>query len=79
LPGKSILIVDDNPASRVFLANHLRGKQFQVSEAPTGKDGLIVAWRDQPDLVLFDPILRDVTDQEFIQKLRHDPRTAGLP
>ena len=77
--GKCILVVDDNPASRVFLVNHLRGKQFTVSEAPTGKEGLIIAWRDKPDLVLFDPTLRDIPDQEFISKLRNDPRTSGTP
>ncbi|HUE99095.1 MAG TPA: response regulator [Anaerolineales bacterium] len=74
--GKSILIVDDNPASRVFLANHLRAKQFKILEAPTGKDGLIVAWRHEPDLVLFDPILADIPDKKFIQKLRNDSRTS---
>jgi pilus assembly protein CpaE len=48
-------------------------------EAPTGKDGLIIAWRDQPDLILFDPVMRDITDQEFIHKLRNDARTANIP
>lgn len=76
MAGKSVLIVDDNAASRVFLANYLRGKQCSVLEAPTGKEGLIVAWRDQPTLILFDPILHDVTEQEFILKLRSDPRTS---
>ena len=75
--GKSILIVDDHPASRVFLANHLQAKQFKILEAPTGKEGLIVAWRDEPDLVLFDPVLGDLPDKDFIQKLRKDPRTSG--
>jgi Flp pilus assembly CpaE family ATPase len=77
LVGKSILIVDDHPASRVFLANHLQAKQFKILEAPTGKEGLIVAWRDEPDLVLFDPVLGDLPDKDFIQKLRKDPRTSG--
>ncbi|HLO15942.1 MAG TPA: response regulator, partial [Anaerolineales bacterium] len=76
---KSILIVDDNPASRNFLANYLRGKQFKALEASTGKEGLIVAWRDQPDLILFDPTLGDIVDQEFIQRLRSDPRTSKTP
>ena len=72
---KTILIVDENLASRVFLANHLRAKQFNILEAPTGKEGLIMAWRKEPDLVLFDPTLADIPDKEFIQKLRHDSRT----
>lgn len=73
--GKTILIVDNNPASRIFLANHLRAKQFNILEAPAGKEGLILAWRDKPDLILFDPTLADIPDKEFIQKLRQDPRT----
>jgi pilus assembly protein CpaE len=76
LVGKTILVVDDNPASRVFLANHLRAKQFKILEAPTGKEGLIMAWRHEPDLVLFDPTLADIPDKEFIQKLRNDSRTS---
>lgn len=77
--GKSILIVDDNPASRNFLVKYLRGKEFHILEAPTGKEGLIVAWRDQPDLILFDPTLHDLSDQEFIHKLRNDSRSAKTP
>jgi len=77
--GKSILIVDGNVASRNFLAGTLRGKQFNILEAVSGREALIVAWRDQPDLVLFDPVLPDVTDQEFIQKLRNDHRTGVIP
>ena len=77
--GKRVLVVDENPASRVFLANHLKQKQFEVSEAPTGKEGLIAAWRDKPDLILFDPTMHDITDQEFISKLRNDPRTGETP
>jgi pilus assembly protein CpaE len=77
--GKSILIVDDNPASRIYLANHLKGKKFKVLETPTGKEGLIAAWRDRPDLILFDPTLHDIEDLEFIYKLRNDPRTEKTP
>lgn len=77
--GKCILIVDHNPASRAFLVNHLMRKQFAVPEALTGKEGLIAAWRDRPDLILFDPALQDITDQEFISKLRNDPRTSQVP
>ena len=73
--GKSILILDENAASRNFLGNTLREKQFKVLEAASGKEALIIAWRDEPDLVLFDPVLSDIKDKEFIQKLRSDSRT----
>jgi two-component system, cell cycle response regulator len=76
--GKTILIVDENPASRTFLAKYLSAKQFEILEAPTGKEALILAWRHEPDLVLFDPILADIPDKEFIQKLRNDARTEKV-
>jgi len=77
--GKKILILDENEASRKFLSNLLRQKHFEVLEAPSGKEALIIAWRDTPDLILFDPVLSDIGDGEFIQKLRHNPRTANTP
>src|SRR5690606_12146209 len=47
-----------------------------VLEAPLAKEGLIAAWRDGPDLIIFDPTLPDIGDQEFVHKLRNDFRTA---
>lgn len=77
--GKTILLLDENPASRNFLANSLREKQFRVLEAPSGREALISAWRDEPDLILFDPVLTDIRDDEFIAKLRSNPRTKNMP
>ena len=77
--GKKILIVDENAASRNYLLNFLREKQFNVLEAASGREALIAAWRDEPDLVLFDPVLSDIKDEEFIQKLRSNSRTSNTP
>src|SRR3990172_6027840 len=77
--GRTVLIVDENSTSRNFLANHLRGKHLNILEAGSGKDALIMAWRDEPDLILVDPVLSDLEGEEFIRKLRHDPRTANHP
>ena len=77
--GKTILILDENEASRKFLVNLLRQKQFEVLNASSGKEALIIAWRDEPDLILFDPALSDITAGEFVQKLRHNARTADTP
>jgi Flp pilus assembly CpaE family ATPase len=77
--GRKILIVDENTASRNFLSNALRERQFKVLEAASAREALIAAWRDEPDLVLFDPVLSDIKDDEFISKLRNDPRTKFTP
>ena len=77
--GKSVLVLDENTASRHFLANTLLEKQFKVSGAASGKEALVIAWRDGPDVVLFDPVLGDIKVEEFIQKLRNHPRTSKTP
>jgi pilus assembly protein CpaE len=77
--GKTILLVDESEASRVFLSSKLRQKQFIVLEARSGKEALIFAWRDEPDLILFDPVFSDLPYTEFVHKLRQDARTAGTP
>jgi CheY-like chemotaxis protein len=77
--GHSVLILDENTASRNFLANAFLEKQFKVTVAASGKEALIIAWRDLPDLILFDPVLSDIKVEEFIQKLRLDARTIQTP
>ena len=79
MDGKTILILDENTASRKYLANILHEKQFKIIEAASGKETLIIAWRDGPDLILFDPVLSDIQDKEFISKLRNNPRTSRTP
>lgn len=77
--GKKVLILDENEASRKFLSNLLHEKQFDILNAPSGKEALIVAWRDEPDLILFDPVLTDIEAGEFVQKLRLNARTNNTP
>jgi len=77
--GKTVLLVDGNEASRKFLFHALSEKQIKVLEVASGKEALIFAWRDEPDLILFDPVLTDIKDEEFIQKLRQNVRTHNTP
>ena len=77
--GKSVLVLDENKASRNFLVKTLSEKQFKVAGAVSGREALITAWRDEPDLILFDPVLSDLGVEEFIQRLRNDPRTSSTP
>ena len=79
MPEKKILIVDADVASRNFIARILSDQQYEVIQAGSGKEGLICAWRDRPDLAILDPNLTDLRGEEIAIKLRHDPRTANLP
>jgi MinD-like ATPase involved in chromosome partitioning or flagellar assembly len=78
MTGKKILIVDSDVASRNFIARNLLEQTYEVLFASSGKEGLIFAWRDRPDLIIADPILPDLKGEELALKLRQDPRTASV-
>ncbi len=76
--GKKILIADENSATREYLSSVLKERQFTVLEAGSGKEALIAAWRDHPDMVIFDPSFSDIQDVEFVQKLRQNARSGKM-
>jgi pilus assembly protein CpaE len=76
--GKTVLIADENQATRDYLSSMLKERQFKVLGVGSGKEALISAWRDHPDFVLFDPTFSDIQDVEFIQKLRQNMRSGSM-
>lgn len=79
MPGKKILIVDADVASRNFVARKLLEQNFEVIQCGSGKEGLIYAWRDHPDLIIVDPVMADLKGEEIAIKLKQDPRTTNVP
>jgi MinD-like ATPase involved in chromosome partitioning or flagellar assembly/CheY-like chemotaxis protein len=79
MPVKTILVVDSDIASLNFLVRTVKEQGYFAMAANSGKDGLIIAWRDRPDLIIFDPVLQDIPLEEFLLKLRRDLRSAHIP
>ncbi|OQY34730.1 MAG: hypothetical protein B6I38_02190 [Anaerolineaceae bacterium 4572_5.1] len=74
-----VLIIDRDAISQKFLTSTLQEQGYIVSQAGSGREGLIFAWRDLPDVIVIDPNLSDLSGEILIQKLRQDPRTASTP
>jgi CheY-like chemotaxis protein/MinD-like ATPase involved in chromosome partitioning or flagellar assembly len=79
MAGNKILIVDTDAASRNFIGAALQKGEYQILQAASGKEGLIFAWRDRPDLIIIDPTLSDLKGEDLAIRLRQDPRTARTP
>ncbi len=79
MAGNKILIVDPDPTSRNFLAVELKKHEHQVLQTGSGKEALIFAWRDRPDIIVVDPVVADLKGEDLAIKLRQDPRTARVP
>jgi CheY-like chemotaxis protein len=56
-PMKAILVVDDNPAVRIGIADTLRDAGYKVSEAATGAEALRLLERREFNLLMLDYLL----------------------
>ncbi|HWQ32109.1 MAG TPA: PAS domain S-box protein [Blastocatellia bacterium] len=74
-----ILNVDDYAVSREGVSELLRQAGWQVTEAATGEEALRLSAELQPQLVLLDVKLPDISGYEVCQRLKAGPATASIP
>ena len=74
----SLLIVDDEPDNLRILSSLLRN-EHQVIVAKSGRQALTLAREVQPDLILLDVVMPEMTGFEVIEKLKRDPATIDIP
>jgi pilus assembly protein CpaE len=79
MTGSKILIIDADATSRNFVAAALLKDGYQILQAASGREGLIISWRDRPDIVIIDPVQADLKGEEIATRLRSDKRTAQVP
>ncbi|MGH7763713.1 MAG: response regulator [Candidatus Dormibacteraceae bacterium] len=78
MPGKRILVVDDDPNARFLLRLILESDGYEITEAPNGISALLLIKESLPDLVVTDLMTPMMDGGALINHLRGDPRTAGL-
>ena len=76
---KKILLVEDNPANRKLIGDHLRRVGYEVREVGTADEGIALALADPVDLVVMDVQLPGTDGLTATRLLRADPRTRALP
>lgn len=76
---KAILVVDDEPDVRKFLATIVKDAGFQVSTAVDGVDALEQVARRLPDLMILDMVMPRKSGIKVIRTLRENPEWAKLP
>ena len=74
----TILNVDDTEAQRYATSRVLRHAGFKVEEASSGKQALEMA-ANQPDLVILDVNLPDISGFEVCRRIRADEFSARVP
>ena len=74
-----ILHVEDNPSNRKVVQHILRRTVHRLIEAVNGQEGLEMAIKEQPDLILLDIQLPKLSGYEVARRLKADERMKHIP
>lgn len=78
-PDRSrILIIDDSPGV-IELLDSVLSKDYELSFATHGTEGLALAWRYPADLILLDVLMPDMDGFEVCRRLRDHEATRDIP
>ena len=74
-----VLLVEDEPAQREMLAYNLEAEGFDVITADNGEDGLILVDENDPDLIVLDWMMPQLSGIEVCRRLKSNSKTRQIP
>ena len=76
---KRILVVEDTEDNRQIIRDLLSSVGYELIEAVDGAEGVVVAQRERPDLILMDIQLPEIDGYEATRRIRAIPELARTP
>ena len=74
-----ILLIEDNEDNRDSLSRRLQRRGFAVAFAADGKQGMLMAGSEKPDLILMDINLPELDGWEATRQIKSAPETRIIP
>ena len=74
-----VLTVDDSKTVRIIVKKAFKPFDVEILEAANGVEGLAVAAKENPDLILLDVTMPVMDGVEMLTKLKADPALKGIP
>lgn len=74
-----ILVIEDEPQIRDNIRQILEMSDFEVAIAPDGEQGLQVAYKEHPDLIICDIMMPKLDGHATLTQLRQNQSTAQIP
>ena len=78
-PGIKVLIIEDEPAQVELLSYNLEKEAYRVFIACDGEEGLLLAKEQQPQLIILDWMLPQLSGIEVCRQLKRGKLTKEIP
>ena len=79
MPKSRMLILEDDAPLAQLLTYNFEREDFEIQHSPSGEEGLILAQEFQPDIILLDWMLEELSGIEVCRRLRRMGGTANIP
>ena len=78
-PRATIVYAEDEPAVQRLVEFWLEDAGYRVILAADGVEGLAAVREHQPDLLITDALMPNLTGDELVEQLQADPELRGIP
>ena len=77
--AQRVLVVDDDPLTHQVLQRYLERAGYQMISARNGREGLKLARRQLPQLILLDLMMPDMDGWTVLRQLKKAKATQAIP
>lgn len=76
---RKVLVVDDSPTERFFIADILGKSGYTVLTAENGDEAVAIAKAEKPGVVVMDVVMPGLSGFQVTRALSRDPATESIP
>jgi PAS domain S-box-containing protein len=77
--GSTVLVIEDDPRTLATLGNALRCKGYRSLRAGSGQEGVEMAQRNSPDLIVLDLVMPGMSGFDVAEQLGKEAAAANIP
>lgn len=75
----TILVIDDNENNLKLMVFLLNKYSYQTKTAKNGKEGLLIAEKEPPDLIICDILMPEINGFEFVEMIKNNKKLKNIP